>query len=848
MTSPTTDLTRGPMATVPRVLALPSSTTLRMLLVAAALLVTAMFVGTAVYNALLGQAWTGAYYGCLPTGAVLPSSTLQLRCTAPEEARRAWFALGAAGVAVLLAAIVVLAVPLVVARRQGLRAPGPGYARGVEAVAALAGIAGVPVPGVLIRPGSRGQPFCLGRPGRHMVVLPRKLALRGDPATFDAQVGHEIAHLRHRDVTLSWLARSLWYVLGPLLALPVVLALVQASFGLALEIAWRAIVLIAVVAVLIRGLLRAREPDADLRAAELFGAGPVLDAVLARQSETVGRQSFLAWHPSATYRRQVLADPSRAAAIGALDGMAIGFLVAVALPLVHGVVSAAFLSSGVAGLPELVAASTVGALAGAAIGLGLWRDALAARSGVRRTGTRATAAGVLGGALLGQLPGLAGVGLGSPQVLLLLPLMLCGAAVLTGGLGELWAAGAGGTRGPWEVGLPAALCGAAATIVATWAAPQAELLLLERGWADTAAWLTTAGALVLPIVVTIGLASAAAWALRPRASGTPPRWWGGSSWAPPRPRGLLVTGIVAGVVAAAVPVLFRLTAGPPATDADAVARFDATIFGGGLLAAAVVLMFGMLRGGPGVGAALAVAPVAALLGGAGLLVAVAMTGGNPGAVAFPLLGGVVGSGSVLMLAAAPLLLLVPGRPSGPILAVGAATVVLGLAAVGGVLLERATVVPGLPTDLTSAPGQQTPAAPSTNDPLPEVADPVVPRAYYRDVVARPLLEGRKATADAFRQLQQEKPSNAVAATRIRTEILPVLEQMADAADSVRLDDPEVQEIHDHARDGAHLQVQGFEEVATALERNDRALLQHGNSIIAIAGVQWEEWARGVQTL
>ncbi len=72
--------------------------------------------------------------------------------------------------------------------------------------------------------------------------------------------------------------------------------------------------------------------------------------------------------------------------------------------------------------------------------------------------------------------------------------------------------------------------------------------------------------------------------------------------------------------------------------------------------------------------------------------------------------------------------------------------------------------------------------------------------------------------------------------------------MADAADSVRLDDPEVQEIHDHARDGAHLQVQGFEEVATALERNDRALLQHGNSIIAIAGAQWQDWARGVQTL
>ncbi len=716
MTSPTTGLTRGPMTGPARVLALPSSTTLRMLLVAAALLVSALFVGTAVYNALLGQSWTDAYYGCLRTGGVMPSSTPELRCTAPLEARRAWFALGAAGTAILLAAIVVLAVPLVVARRQGLRVPGPGYARGVEAVAALARTAGVPVPGVLILPGVRGQPFCLGRPGRHQVVLPRKLALRGDPAAFDAQVGHEIAHLRHRDVTLSWLARSLWYVLGPLLALPVVLALVQASVGLALDIAWRAIVLIAVVAVLVRGLLRAREVDADLRAADLFGAGPVLDDWLARQPEPVGRHPLLAWHPSAARRRQVLADPSRAAAIGALDGLAIGFLVAVALPLVQGIVSAAFLTTAVAGLPEFVAAPTVGALAGAAIGLGLWRDALAARGAARRSGTRATAAGVLVGALLGQLPGLAGVGLGAPQVLILLPVMLCGAAVLTGGLGELWAEGAGGARAPWEVGLPAALCGAAATTVAAWAAPQAGLLLLERGWADAAAWLTTAGGLVLPIIVTIGLATAAAWALRPGASGAPPRWWGGPSCGLPRPGGLLITGVVAGVVAAAVPVLFRLAAGAPATDADAVARFDATIFGCGLLAATVVVILGMLRGGAGVGASLAAAPVAAMLGGVGLLVTVAMTGGDPAAVVLPLLGGVLGCGSLLMLAAAPLVLLVPARPSGPILAVGAAAVVLGVAAVGGVLVARATVVPGLPTDLAPPPGQQIPVAPPTNDP------------------------------------------------------------------------------------------------------------------------------------
>lgn len=78
----------------------------------------------------------------------------------------------------------------------------------------------------------------------------------------------------HHDVAVSWLARSLWYVLGPLLALPVVVALVQREPVLAVDILWRGAVLLGVVVLVVRGLMRAREVDADLRAAEVFGVGP----------------------------------------------------------------------------------------------------------------------------------------------------------------------------------------------------------------------------------------------------------------------------------------------------------------------------------------------------------------------------------------------------------------------------------------------------------------------------------------------------------------------------------------------------------------------------------------------
>lgn len=128
------------------------------------------------------------------------------------------------------------------------------------------------------------------------------------------------------------------------------------------------------------------------------------------------------------------------------------------------------------------------------------------------------------------------------------------------------------------------------------------------------------------------------------------------------------------------------------------------------------------------------------------------------------------------------------------------------------------------------------------------AGPAVPRQLYAAVVARPLLDGRVATVSAFSALQAERPPNDIAAARIRSEILPLLRQMLDAAESVRIDDPEVRSVHEHAIAGAQLQVGGFEMVATALEQNDASLLQQGSELLAAGDREWGQWAAGVEGL
>jgi hypothetical protein len=377
-----------------------------------------------------------------------------------------------------------------------------------------------------------------------------------------------------------------------------------------------------------------------------------------------------------------------------------------------------------------------------------------------------------------------------------------------------------------------------------WAAPQAETLLASLGWPVLAAWLTAPAALVLPGVVAALLAGAAAWAMRPHRDGSSPGWWGGPPPNPDRPGlGAVRMGLAAGVAGGIALAVHRAFAGAPGSDVDTIRRVDAAVLGSALVGVAVLVLLAVVRGTTGAGSALLAGPTATVVTAAVFLVIVAVVGGNPLPVAAHVLGGAVAAGFLLATPAALVAALPLRVPRSTMLgATLAVAVTAGAGTAAWAMLAREQLVPGLSAAL---PGYSE----VDGGPIPDQAvQPPVPRELYRDVVARPLLDRRAAEAEWFSALQSEQPPNDVAAARIRTELVPLLEQMRDGAEDVSIDDPEVAAVHEDVLAGIRLHLAGFELIATALERDDAPLLQQGSALLEQGNYRWERWAAAVPRL
>jgi Zn-dependent protease with chaperone function len=803
--------------TTPRPAALPSSTALRMVLVAVALVVAGLFVGVALQNAF-DRTWSTEILACL--SAHPRDVQAEILCEGPVERARAAAAAGVALVIVALAAAVVVIAPALIRRWKRLVPADQRFAPAVHAIARMAVAESVRPPGVLISPASKGEPFCLGRPGDYRIALPRKLALTSGSDLFRALVGHELAHLVHRDVALSWMARSLWFVLGPALAVPVVVSVLHGDLLLALDVLWRSAVLMAVVLLVVRALLRAREYDADLRAARVGNAGVVLDGALAHRREP--RRGWLAWHPSAESRRAVLHNPASAATWSWVDGLVLGFLVALALPIVTLLASAALRGLNVAGGAALVGAVVVGPLFGATVGLGLWRERFLAVDGGRGSIPRVTV-GVLAGAVLGELVSLAGVATGRPDLPVAVPLALAGTTAMIGGLGALWAANRGSSS---RVALPAAGLGALAAAVLLWAGQEAELQVREMGWGLLVTWLTTPGttALIALAATTAVLAAAAWWAVR--APGQH------------RPAGLslragVAVGLAAGLCGGLGLVGYRLLAGAPADDADTIARFSAAVLGAGLVCALVMVVLGVARGAPGIGMGLLAGPMATVTTGVLYLVLNVVLGGNPAVVAGLVFGTAVPAG-LLMTAPGALLGLVPVPPVRSIAAVVATAAVAGVVATVGLGVAHANIRPQEPV-LTDVPTGA------------EQSD-TIPRELYVPLVGRALLDRRVQETDAFAKLKADNPPSTEAAARLQADILPVATDLLDTARSYAIDDPAVLAVHQHALAGARDHLDAYQLFIAAFENNDRTLFDRAQRLLLAGDAEWKAWAAAAQTL
>ena len=140
-----------------------------------------------------------------------------------------------------------------------------------------------------------------GHPGRYAVGLTGGLVVRHatDPDGFRAIVRHELAHIRNRDVGLTYATLALWYAF--LLAAVVPFAFTLLDEGeFALSLTWRLLALAALVYLTRNAVLRSREIYADLRASTTDGPHGALERIVGslrgRSDRLPGR--LLALHPS----------------------------------------------------------------------------------------------------------------------------------------------------------------------------------------------------------------------------------------------------------------------------------------------------------------------------------------------------------------------------------------------------------------------------------------------------------------------------------------------------------------------------------------------------------------------
>jgi hypothetical protein len=479
--------------------------------------------------------------------------------------------------------------------------------------------------------------FSFGAPGRYRVALPPAVAVRWrDVRLFDPLVRHELAHAKQRDIALAWLTRSVWYALVPILAIPIVSALVGGDASIVADYIWRAAVLGAVVALLSAALLRSREYGADLRAARWQGDPGAVEAVVgaARPGPSDRWRRLVAKHPTPAQRVAVLRAPGLLVRSGFVDGLVGAFLGGLTVPLIVNGLSPALSGSGGASRSYLVASLLLGPVLGASVGLSIWREALFDRvSGVTRD-VGPVAAGVGIGLVAGQAVSLGQTatgltaGLGHPAWLLVSAAAGAGVTVLAAGLAQLWADVAprlGSVRACWIV---AVVVNAVLFSILLWSTSLFQRAADGGGWAVGRSELTLELSARPMFWTVLGLGVAAVLpAVLGRREETVPAWLvegpGGGTWRRGEARDLgaaLVTGLVSGLFATAVIVGYRVIRGP-ASSAEAVVdrqlAYQWVIALGAAVAVAVVVARDRVRG-PGLG--VAVVPVAAAVGTAGWLV------------------------------------------------------------------------------------------------------------------------------------------------------------------------------------------------------------------------------------
>ena len=636
----------------PAVLAYPSPTSVRFVILVVATLFAGLFAGNWVHNVVVGDQWQQAVATCLRDSPTVtdPADALarQARfatCTSTAERTRALFSIAGLLISGLGSAVILYAAPAVLERRRRLRPAGPNLAAAAERIGELAATVGLRrAPTLMVGSAAQKDAFCYGVFPHYRMVLPKKLAIQPRTRRFEALVAHELAHVARRDVTVAWLAKSVGYAIVPVLAAPVVLAAATGDFSVIPDYTWRALTLGAAVMITRAAILRSRELDADLWAARHGSDVAALSEVVESLRDVHrGRwRRLLANHPSPAFRRTVLHQPAAVTRVGLLDGLAAAFLAALTPPLVELAVVPLFTGTTLVGLTDVVAALIAGPLVGGTVGLALWRASLVRRITGVSVQLLPVTVGVFAGYVLGGAPSLAQSAVNpldwdtSPLFLAITGLCLAGATVTVAGLGELWADAAGRLRTARASWVAAVMLPGILFAVALWAGTTAQKAVSWGGWELLRLVLPEYFSRLPVLAAALVLATAAGWAAWPatRPVRTPawlleagPRY----DWPqvrPPRLWPTVAAGVAAGLAGAVVLAAFRAVAGSATGDAEVLQRFYLYVFVAATSAVAAGFGLAILDPGRGAGSALLAVPIACLAAGAGFLALNTFLGGN----------------------------------------------------------------------------------------------------------------------------------------------------------------------------------------------------------------------------